>query len=162
MELKIKIINTKKINNLNVYKNDKNKSPSDNSQNNVDSNENKNKYEDINFLNVMYTNTDSLSNKINEVEEYAKLYKADLILITEHLSKNSSSNFSNIYNINGFNCLENNEGRGVCIFYNNKLDITKHDMISEMFSPSLFINIKTRSKPVNVGLIYRSPNSCEK
>ena len=75
-------------------------------------------YEDESFsLNVMYTNVDSLTNKINEIETYAKLYKADLILITEYLSKNHSSNFTNIYNIDGFNCLENNKGRGVCLFY---------------------------------------------
>jgi len=28
-----------------------------------------------------------------------------------------------------------------------------------MFSPSIFFNIKTKSKPLNIGLIYRSPNS---
>ena len=28
-----------------------------------------------------------------------------------------------------------------------------------MYKPSLFINIKTGTKPLNIGLIYRSPNS---
>ena len=65
----------------------------------------------------MYTNADSLSNKLNEVETHAAYYDADLILITEFLSKNPTSNFSNIYNIDGYHCIDNNIGRGVCIFY---------------------------------------------
>ena len=114
------------------------------------------------YLNVLYTNADSLSNKFHEVETHAEYYNADLILITEYLSKNPSSNFSDIYHIDGFSCLDNNQGRGVCIFYRDNLEITTHDNINKMFHTSIFINIKTRNKPLNVGLVYRSPNSEEK
>ena len=107
----------------------------------------------------MYTNADTMSNKFHEIETHISYYNADLVLITEYLSKNASSNFSNVYNINGFNCLENNIGRGVCIYYRKDLKVTTHDKINEMYKPSLFINIKTKNKPLNIGLIYRSPNS---
>ena len=30
-----------------------------------------------------------------------------------------------------------------------------------MFEPSMFINVKTTNKPLNLGLVYRSPNSEE-
>ena len=109
----------------------------------------------------MYANADSLSNKIDELQTYAKEYKADLILICESLSKNVSSHFDNVYNIDIYNCIECNVGRGVSIFYKNNLNVTTHDNINNMFKPSLFINIKTKNKPLNIGLVYRSPSNVE-
>ena len=124
----------------------------------VNVNENKNESAHIN---VMYANVDSLSNKLFEVETHAAMYNADIVLITEHLSKNPESKFDNVFNIDGFNCMEENTGRGVCLFYKDNLKVTKHDKISEMFKPSLFVNIvnKNSSTSINIGLVYRSPNS---
>ena len=113
----------------------------------------------INSLTVMYTNVDSLTNKLNEVEVYANLYEADIILLTEHLSKNPSSKFDNVFNLKNFNCLEDNTGRGVCLFYKDNLNVVKNDMMSNLYKPSLFVTIKTDDKPINIGLIYRSPNN---
>ena len=115
-------------------------------------------------LKILYTNIDSLTNKKNELETYISVYNADIILIVETLSKNSNNVFDNIFHIDGFNCIEENTGRGICIFYKEDLEIVKHQNISEMFKPSLFINIKqsASSKPLNLGLIYRSPNSDKK
>ena len=56
-------------------------------------------------LNIMYTNPDTLSNKLNELESHAELYKADIVLIAEYLSKNPSSKFENIFNLENYNCL---------------------------------------------------------
>ena len=130
----------------------------------LSSNVNKNTQKDfrkcsINSFNIMYANVDSLTNKINEVETYSKLYKADFILLTETMSKNPSSKFDNIFNLKGYNCIENNSGRGVCIFYRNTFTVNIHDFINKMFEPSLFISIKTKNNPINIGLIYRSPSS---
>ena len=105
---------------------------------------------------------DSLSNKLNELEAHAELYKADIILITEHLSKNISCKFENVFSLDGYNCFEEISGRGVCIFYKDNLSITTHDKINEMYKPSLFINIKSSNIPLNIGLIYRFPNNEEK
>ena len=114
------------------------------------------------YLNIMYANADSMTNKIDEIKTYAEQYQADLILITESLAKNTTSNFehvNNVYDIENFNCLECNAGRGVCLFYRNSLTVNTHDNINNMYKPSLFINIKTQNKPLNLGLVYRSPNN---
>ena len=63
----------------------------------------------------MYTNIDSLTNKFHELETCVNHYKADIILITETLSKNNNNNFHDIFNMEGFNCIEENTGRGICI-----------------------------------------------
>ena len=39
------------------------------------------------YINVLYTNADTISNKFHEIESYISFYKADLVLITEYLSK---------------------------------------------------------------------------
>ena len=50
-------------------------------------------------LNILYTNTDSLSNKFDELKTYIELYKSDIILITETMPKNINYNFSNTFNL---------------------------------------------------------------
>ena len=119
----------------------------------------------------MYANADSLTNKIEELKAYAHHYQADLILITESLAKHSASDvndvnnvnninsINNVYNIDNFNCIECNIGRGVCLFYRNTLNVNTHDNINKMYKPSIFISIKTQHKPINLGLVYRSPNN---
>ena len=112
---------------------------------------------------VMYANVDSLTNKMNEIETYVEVYKADIILISEHLSKNSSSNFSDIFKLHDYTCLEDNTGRGVCLFYKNYLNVSLHNYINDLYKPSLFINISEKeSTPINLGLVYRSPSNDEK
>ena len=102
-----------------------------------------------------------MSNKLGELEAHAELYNTDIILITEHLSKNNSSKFENVFSLNGYNCLEDISGRGVCIFYKENLNITTHNKINDIYKPSLLININNLNIPVNIGLVYRSPNNEE-
>ena len=83
-------------------------------------------------------------------------------MITEHLSKNPSSNFDNVFKLPGYKCVEENTGRGVCIFYKDNFDIDVHDHVNKLYKPSLFIQIKSLNKPINLGLVYRSPNNEEK
>ena len=112
-----------------------------------------------NSFKIMYSNVDTLSNKLNEVEYYSEIYETDLILITEHLPKNSLDKFENVFNIPGFSCIEDCSGRGVCIFYKDDIEIVNHKYINELYHPSLFFNIKTTEKSLNIGLVYRSPNN---
>ena len=93
---------------------------------------------------------------------YIDLYKSDIVLITETMPKNSDDKYDNVFNMPGFNCIENNHGRGVCIFYKEKLDLSIHSKINDMFQPSIFVNIRNQSNPVNIGLVYRSPNCYSK
>ena len=109
----------------------------------------------------MYANVDSLSNKLCELETSASIYNADIILITEYLSKNASSNFENVFNLPNYNCIEDNSGRGVCLFYKNNLNVTKNDFVSNLYKPSIFIKVLTNAKPLHIGLVYRSPNSTD-
>ena len=145
-----------------IYKTNKNYK-NKNRKNKKQDKKNKTKFLNNKFLKIMYTNADSITNKLNEIETYANFYEADIILISEHLPKNPSNicNFNNVYHLDGYNCIENNKGRGVCIFYKNFLEVTLHEKVNQMFEPSLFINIKTEHKPLNIGLVYRSPNCDE-
>lgn len=50
---------------------------------------NKQKKENLNNLKCLYTNADSLINKMEELQNYIKIYKPKLIAITEVKTKNN-------------------------------------------------------------------------
>ncbi len=122
---------------------------------------NKNQHANVNSkeLNVLYTNVDNLANKVDELNTYIDLYNADIILLTETQPKINNEKYENVFNINGFSCIENNKGRGVCIFYKEHLNINIHDKITELYHPSLFVSLKNHSNTINIGVVYRSPNN---
>ena len=142
--------------------NDKNNiiiNPVDNPVNkNIEQND-KHFNKEIEGINILYSNVDSLSNKIEELKTYIDLYKSDIILLTETLPKNPSNQYENVFNIDGFSCCEDMTGRGVCIFYKEHLDVTILNKINDMYHPSIFMTIKYVNKSFNIGLVYRSPNS---
>ena len=109
----------------------------------------------------MYTNTDQLQNKLTELEAFCVEHKIDLVAITETLPKSNVSDKESIkFNLNGYQSLQNNSGRGVCIFYKDNLTVTEilHD--GNSFPCSVFCNIKTNiNEKFTLGLVYRSPNS---
>ena len=129
-----KNLNEKKQKNTKIKtnKNKINKSDRKNGLNNITDT----KKDHDSVINVLYTNADSISNKLNELKTHAAYYKADLILITEYLSKNKNSNFKDIFCIDGFNCLEDNSGRGVCIFYKNHLDLYQNEQLKFPVKPA--------------------------
>ena len=53
----------------------------------------------------------------------------------------------------------------MCIFYRDNIDVCVHDHVNRIYKPSLFINVNTKEKPLNIGLniglVYRSPNNEE-
>ena len=114
-----------------------------------------------NGLRCMYTNTDQLQNKLFELETFCAEHKIDLVAITETLPKQNVPDKDCIkFNLNGYQTLQNNSGRGVCIFYKDSLTVNEipHDFNS--FPCSIFCNIKTNTnEKLTLGLVYRSPNS---
>ena len=118
-----------------------------------------NSEENLNVLKLLYTNIDNLANKVDELKSYIELYDSDIVLLTESLPKNQTYKFENVFNINGFNCLEDMNGRGVCVFYKDHLKLEIMTKINEMYHPSLFVSIKNQKNTLHLGLIYRSPNN---
>ena len=114
-------------------------------------------------LKILYSNADILTNKINELENILVNDKIDVALICETLPKNSTSKNSvqTNFNLEGYETIECNEGRGVCIIYKDSLQISELSEINSLYQPSLFIEIKTKDKPLNLGIVYRSPNSTD-
>ena len=116
----------------------------------------------IENLNILYTNADTLTNKKDELENILKKDMIDIALICETIPKNpSASGLQNNFNFDGYETIENQSGRGVCIIHRESLQIQEKNETSKIFSPSLFIEVKTKEKVLNFGIIYRSPNSSE-
>ena len=94
--------------------------------------------------NFLYTNTDVLHNKIEELEMYLDKHKDILfIAITETLPKtaNSEETKDTNFKLPGYNCVTNNNGRGVCLFIKKGIE---YDIISEyqtIFNPNIFCKI---------------------
>ena len=77
-------------------------------------------------LRCLYTNTDRLQNKLIELETYCIENKIDLIAITETLPKENTPDKANIkFVLDGYTTLQNNTGRGICIFYKDSLTVTE-------------------------------------
>ena len=108
----------------------------------------------------MYTNTDVLHNKIDELQTYINKNEIEIITITETLPKDvTSEDCDHIFLIEGFNSYSNHNGRGVIIFVKNSIECTRLNVYEEIFSPSVILNIKVSSdENVIFGVVYRSPN----
>ena len=85
--------------------------------------------------------------------------------ITETIPKqasNSRQEDNPVFNfeIPGYKCYYNNEGRGVCLYARNDLVITRYPELEKLFTPSIICEVKTQSNETfTLCLIYRSPNS---
>ena len=115
--------------------------------------------------NFLYTNTDVLHNKIEELEMYLDKHKDILfIAITETLPKTANSEETKDTNfiLPGYNCVTNNNGRGVCLFIKKGIE---YEVISEyqtLFNPNIFCKIEEPDNdPYIVAVVYRSPNGTE-
>ena len=108
-------------------------------------------------LRCLYTNTDSLNNKIIEIQSYCCEHKIDLIFICETLPKQNYDKSNIKFIIPGYSALQDNTGRGVALFYKDSLSVTE---IPCSVTSTLFCKIKTnKSESFIVALVYRSPNN---
>ena len=95
-------------------------------------------------LKVAYTNTDQLTNKIEEVSLFLVENCIDILSVCEVLPKRSGHDISSFI-VQGYTCYSCLDGRGVCLFIRNNADITVVELnhIQHDFKPSLFVNIVT-------------------
>ena len=111
-------------------------------------------------LRCLYTNTDTLTNKLTELEHFCSMNKIDLIAITETIPKGNSDCVNLKFVLEGYSTLQNNLGRGVCLFYKNNL--TVNEVVDSGLLPfsNIFCKIKTSTDDkFTLGLVYRSPNA---
>ena len=114
----------------------------------------------VSKLNFLYTNADSLSNKISELEAIAEIGEQHVLCITETLPKNciNRSEYINI-ELNGYEGYHTNTGRGVSIYIKENIRCEKVEIQSD-FNDSLWVKIYQKNGcSLIVGCIYRSPNS---
>ena len=115
-------------------------------------------------MKFLYSNADSLRNKLRELEIVNVREKADIIIITEALPKNSLGRLDeNEFQLPGYNTVSNfgepSCRRGIIIFWRCSLDIELSPLST---SYSEYINMIIQgSHGVKLGIlaIYRSPNS---
>ena len=121
----------------------------------------KSKNHNYSELKILYTNADILTNKLYELEVLLLKEDIDVAMICETIPKNPKFYYkegSNFF-INGYNTIEDNSGRGVCILHKENIETCEIPEINKIYSPSLFLNVKTNNSNVNLGIIYRSPNA---
>ena len=91
----------------------------------------------------MYTNTDCLTNKLDELELFLQTEDIDIAAICETMPKNKPVDETlNFNKISGYKCLENQSGRGVCLFLKDSLQYTRILEYEELFSPSVFCKVE--------------------
>ena len=121
------------------------------------------RFEKQNGVNCLYTNTDILHNKLEELETYIDKNNIDLIAITETLPKHADESYTPIFVLNGYKCFLNNEGRGVAIFVKENIECSRLENYEKLFSPSVFLKLKLPNMNHCIfGNIYRSPNATDK
>ena len=114
-----------------------------------------------NKLKCMYTNTDCLTNKLDELELFLQSEHVDIAAICETMPKSKPADEKlNFDIVSGFECLENQSGRGACLYIKNSLQYTRISEYEELFSPSVFCKVDlSKEESFLVGVVYRSPNS---
>ena len=118
-------------------------------------------------LKVLYTNADSLSNKMDELKLLVKQGMFNMVAITEALPKVSMYRLQEVeLSLPGFNMISNFEhlqrydGRGICLYVRE--DFSYVNIHQGIFHEALLADVTLpNGDVVSVGVIYRSPNSSQ-
>ena len=111
-------------------------------------------------LHCMYTNSDSMPNKMEELEHFLHDQNVDIAAITETIPKNCSQDeVLNLDTLPGYKCIHNQSGRGVCIYIKDSLNFTRCHELEKLFEPSVFCKVDSFKESFLIGAVYRSPNS---
>ena len=108
------------------------------------------------------TNTDTLTNKMEELETLVHEHGIDIITICETLPKNTQEDKDNfVFNMPGYKVINNNTGRGICMFIKDNIDFVDVPGAEDFFSPSIYCKIMYNKTDFFIlGLIYRSEDKC--
>ena len=118
----------------------------------------------VDGIECLYTNTDVLNNKLEEIMVFIDKRNIHFIAITEIMPKNRGhdGDFKPDFVIPGFTSLCSYEGRGVALFVKETLDhvvLTEYD---DIHSPSIVCRVKLPNKEhLIIVVCYRSPNSTD-
>ena len=113
----------------------------------------------------MYTNADTLTNKMNELSLLAKNTNPHIIIVTEALPKHSTYAVQSCeLRLEGYELYRNSEEndiRGVVIYVKEGLHATRNEELSNHhFKEGLWINVRiTNNDKLLIGSLYSSPNS---
>ena len=112
-------------------------------------------------IKCMYTNTDCLPNKLEELEVLLHSEKNDIAAINEtNPKKPTTGEVLNFDNIPGYKCVYNSSGSGVCLYIKKSIQFTRCPEIESLFSPSVYCKVSlSNKKSVLIGTTYRSPSS---
>ena len=151
-------VKTNKLNSKTLEKNNLVNELKNTNQNHVDCEELK----VTNDFTCIYTNVDCLTNKIEELEIFLNQHNIDIAAIAETKPKNSTEDKKLNLNIKGYKCEEDPTGRGTCIYFKENIEVYRYSDIESIFNPSIFCRASAnRGESVNIGLVYRSPNSID-
>lgn len=117
----------------------------------------------------MFTNSQSLKLKFFELSALVDIYKPDIVGIKETWFNSSIPESE--YNLVGFHKpvrqdrkdTSDGRGGGVLLYISNDLEFEQiFPPDAELFTNSVWAEIKQKNgRNVNIGLVYRSPNSCQ-
>ena len=122
-------------------------------------------------LRCLYTNADTLANKLTELKTVIDMEKPHLVAVTEVVPKHSklSTNGSELqiegytawHNLDEIKGTESPKARGIVIYTQHGLDVHVEKVGTETMQEALFISIKLHKSKDSflVGTMYRSPNS---
>lgn len=111
----------------------------------------------MNGIKCMYTNADTLTNKLHELEMLAKERHYDVIAITEVLPKKTNYEIENFI-LEGYKPITDKVGRGVSLFIRDNLDAVVLPEFENYFNPCIIRRLVLPSREsFIIGVFYRSP-----
>ena len=115
-------------------------------------------------MNILYTNAQSIVNKIDELRSVACSIKPDIILINESWT---NKDITKAYlNIQGYELSARSDrtdttagrGGGLLVYSRCGMVVAEKES-STSFNQVIAISVETQTKPLLINLVYRSPNS---
>ena len=115
-------------------------------------------------LTLLYTNAQSLVNKVNELKAITAINNPDLIIVTETWTNESITN--QLLDIDGYDVVERKDrndtlmgrGGGIVVYAKKDLYAWKEEC-DTVFNQCGMIGVKRNNRDLYVVAIYRSPNS---